>query len=259
MNGRYCVVIPAFNAAGTIGQLVKRVMLQGFDVIVVDDGSKDATASVASAQGALVISHVRNKGKGRALRTAFEYVLRSRYDGVITMDGDGQHDPAEIPRLVREGELQHAGIVTGNRLANPAVSDEAIGASAGGSRRPAALAAKGGIAPAGLHGVTMPLARRWTNRLMSAIVSAVAHQPIPDTQCGFRFIRREVLADISLRARRFEIETELLFNAASRRWKIISVPVQSIYQDERSHIRPLRDGIRFVRMVLNHIRRGTWT
>ena len=220
MKSRYGVVIPAFQAERTIGDLVRRVKLQGFEVIVVDDGSRDQTASVAAKEGALVISHLQNEGKGRALRTAFDYALRSGFNGVITMDGDGQHDPAEIPHLVREGEVQHAGITIGNRLTS---------------------------------GAPMPRARRWTNQLMSAIVSAVARQHIPDSQCGFRFIRAEVLSDIPLRATRFEIETELLFGAAARRWKIISVPVRSIYQGEESHIRPVRDAIRFLGTVARHL------
>ena len=220
MTGRYCVIIPAFNAARTIGELVQRTKHQGLNVVVVDDGSTDQTAPIASTHGAVVISHLRNEGKGRALRTGFEYALRSQYDGVVTMDSDGQHDAAEIPQLIRAGEVQHAGIVIGNRLAD---------------------------------GAPMPLSRRLTNRLMSAIVSAVARQHVPDTQCGFRFIRKEVLADTPLRARRFEIETELVIGAAARRWKIVSVPVRTIYQDERSHIRPLRDGIRFVGLVLRYL------
>ncbi|MBI3022042.1 MAG: glycosyltransferase family 2 protein [Candidatus Omnitrophica bacterium] len=220
MGSRYCVVIPAFNANGRIGELVRRVRRHGFEVIVIDDGSRDGTASIASREGALVISHLRNEGKGRALRTAFEYALRSRYDGVVTMDSDGQHDPDEILKLVRAGERQHAGIVVGNRLTD---------------------------------GSLMPLARHWTNALMSSVVSAVARQRIPDSQCGFRFIRAEVLADVPLRSRHFEIESELLFGAAARRWKIVSVPVRSIYQGERSHIRPVRDGMRFIRTLLRHL------
>lgn len=223
-HGRYCVVIPALNTAATLGALVHRVKLLGFDVIVVDDGSRDQTAAVASGQGALVISHLRNKGKGRALRTAFEYALRSGYEGVITMDSDGQHDPEDILRLVRTGERQHAGIVVGNRL---------------------------------VDGAPMPPVRRWTNHLMSTIVSAVARQTIPDSQCGFRFIRAEVLSGVSLRARRFDLETELLFGAAMRRWKIVSVPVRSIYRHHESHIRPLQDGLRFLRVVLRHLVRRT--
>ena len=221
MTGRYCVVIPAFDAANTIGGLVQRIKPQGLGVVVVDDGSRDGTASLASEHGALVISHLRNQGKGSALRTGFEYALRSRYDGVVTLDGDGQHDPAEIAQLIKEGELQHAGIVVGNRMTN---------------------------------GAMMPRVRRWTNAVMSAIVSFVVHQRIPDSQCGFRFIRKEVLETVPLRAKRFEIETELLFAAAKRRWKIISVPVRSIYQAHHpSHIRPVRDAVRFFGVVLRYL------
>ena len=221
MKGRYCVVIPAFNAAATIGTLIQSVKLHGLDVIVVDDGSQDTTASVASAHGALVISHLENVGKGRALRTGFEHILRTPYDGVITMDSDGQHDPTDLPRLIEEGERQHAGITLGNRLTD---------------------------------GTLMPMSRRWTNRLMSCIVSRLARQRIPDSQCGYRFIRKEVLADVPLRSRCFEIETELLCRAAARRWKIISVPVRTIYaEDHASYIRPVRDAFRFISVILRHV------
>ena len=220
MNGRYCAVIPAFQAAKTIGELVRRVKAQGLEVVVVDDGSRDQTAAIASAQGALVISHLRNEGKGRALRTGFEYALRSRYDGVITLDSDGQHDPQEIPHLIRTGEVQHAGMVLGNRMTS---------------------------------GSSMPRVRRWTNNLMSEIISTVARQWIPDTQCGFRFVRRELLESLPLRARRFEIETELVLAAAVRRWKIVSVPVRSIYENHHSHIRPVREGLRFLGVVVRYL------
>ena len=221
MQGRYCVIIPAFNAAQTIGLLVRQIKPQGLASVVVDDGSQDRTAAVASAEGALVISHLRNEGKGTALRTGFQYALRSAFDGVITMDSDGQHDPGEIPALIRAGEVQHAGVVLGNRMVN---------------------------------GNAMPRSRRVTNELMSSIISAVVHQAIPDSQCGFRFIRKEVLQAVPLRAQRFEIETELLLGAASRRWKIVSVPVRSIYPNgHRSHIRPVWDGLRFVGLILRHL------
>ena len=167
MNGRYCVVIPAFNAADTIGALVRGVKQQGLPVLVVNDGSDDQTAPVASQEGAVVISHLRNHGKGRALRTGFEYALRAQYDGVITMDSDGQHDPAEIPSLIQAGERQHAGVVVGNRMAT----------------------------------TTMPPIRRWVNRLMSGIVSAVARQPMPDSQSGFRLIHKEEIGRASCRER----------------------------------------------------------
>ncbi len=220
MNGKYCVIIPAFQAAKTIGELVSRISVQGLAVIVVDDGSRDATAAVASSKGAVVISHLRNEGKGSALRTGFAYALRARYDGIVTIDSDGQHDPSEIPELIRTGERQHAGLVLGNRMSNGAV---------------------------------MPMSRRWTNGLMSWIVSGIARQPVPDSQCGFRFIRREFLEQTSLCARRYEIETELVLAAAARRWKIVSVPVRSVYNGQRSHIQPLRETVRFLGMLCRHL------
>ena len=220
VKGRYCVLIPAFEADRQIGQLVRQTRQAGFPVVVVDDGSRDRTAAIASHEGALVISHLRNQGKGSALRTGFDYALREGYEGVVTMDGDGQHDPADIHQLVRTGELQHAGIVLGNRLAN---------------------------------GAMMPHIRRWTNQLMSGMVSTVARQRIPDSQCGFRFIRKEVLQNVPLTSKRFEIETELIIGAAKRRWKIVSVPVRSIYDTHhRSHIHPLRETVRFFGVILRH-------
>lgn len=219
-NGRYCVVIPAFNSAKTIGSLVRSIKHQGLPVVVINDGSSDETAPIASGEGAVVISHLRNEGKGRALRTGFEHALRAQYDGVITMDSDGQHDPTEISELIRACERQHAGMVIGNRMAT----------------------------------TTMPRLRRLVNHVMSRIVSLVARQPIPDSQSGFRLIRKEVLSSLSLTSRHFEIETELLLAAAKRRWKVVFVPVRTTYDSHRSHIRPVRDGFRFFGIVLRYLR-----
>ncbi len=220
MSGRYCVLIPAFEAGKTIGPLVARIKAQGLPIVVVDDGSTDQTAAVAAGQGALVISHLKNEGKGSALRTGFAYAVRSHFDGVVTMDGDDQHDPEEIHQLIRAGEYQHAGIVLGNRMT---------------------------------HGTAMPRVRHWTNRVMSRVVSMVSRQHIPDSQCGFRFIRKEVLETVPLRSKRFEIETELLLGAAAKRWKIVSIPIRTIYDNHSSHIRPLRDAVRFIALVLRYL------
>ena len=223
-HGRYCVVIPAYDVAKTIGDLVQRTKALGFEVLVIDDGSHDRTAALAAERGALVISHLQNQGKGSALRTAFAYALRHDFDGVVTMDADGQHVPEEIPRLLKAGEVQHAGIVVGNRMADSQA---------------------------------MPASRRWANQVMSRIVSLASRQQIPDSQCGFRFIRKEVLASVPLSADKFEIETELLLGASRQHWKTISVPVQTVYLDQPSHIRPVRDGFRFARIVARHfLRRG---
>ena len=99
----------------------------------------------------------------------------------------------------------------------------------------------------------MPLLRRWTNRVMSWIVSALTRQPVPDSQCGLRAIRREALGTLRLSCRRFEIETEVLLEAARRGWLIASVPIQTIYDGHSSHIRPVRDGARFLRLIARYL------
>ncbi len=219
--GRYCILVPAFNAGETIGPIARRIKELGFDGVVVDDGSTDKTAEQASKAGAVVISHLSNRGKGQALQTGFEYVRRMGYDGVVTLDSDGQHDPDEITHLIRAGEVQHAGIVVGNRMAN---------------------------------GAGMPLIRLRTNRLMSLLVSSMARQAIPDSQCGFRMIRKEVLDNVPVKTRHFEIETELLLKASAKKWKIVSVPIRTIYaKNQHSHIRPVVDGLRFAALILRHL------
>lgn len=218
---RYAVIIPAFNAQETIGELVRRIKQQGLSIIVVNDGSTDRTAAVASAQGALVISHLRNEGKGCALRAGFEYALRSGVEGIITMDSDGQHDPEEISRLVDASEQQQADLVVGNRMG---------------------------------HDGPMPDVRRRTNALMSWWVSLIAGQPLPDSQCGFRFIRANVLEECALRGRRYEIETEMLLRAAAHHRKIVFVPIRSIYTEQHlSYIQPIREGVRFIGILLRYL------
>lgn len=219
-NSHYCVIIPAFNAAKAIGPLIQAVKRQGLSVVVVDDGSHDRTAMIATEQGVPVISHLRNLGKGSALRSGFQYALRLSYDGVITIDSDGQHNPDEIPRLIRVGEREHAGIVLGDRTSDI---------------------------------TAMPFLRRWTNRLMSEVVSRLIHQRIPDSQCGLRFIRKEVLGSIHLQATHFELETELLLAASLHHWKTVSVPVRTIYTKETSHINPIPDTWRFFQVVLRFL------
>ena len=217
---RACVIIPAYNAAKTLRPLVRQIRQMGLEAVVVDDGSTDQTARVATDAGMLVISHLGNQGKGAALRSGFAFALQGGYDAVVTLDSDGQHDPREIPRLLQAVSSSRAAVVVGNRLQ---------------------------------HGTAMPLLRRWTNRVMSWIVSALTRQPVPDSQCGLRAIHREALGTLRLSCRRFEIETEVLLEAARRGWLIASVPVQTIYDGHPSHIRPVRDGARFLRLIARYL------
>ena len=220
MKPRYCVIIPVYNARATIGRLVAAVQQRNLPVIVVNDGSRDDTAKQCVAQGAVVISHLRNMGKGAALQTGFRYAIREGYDGVITMDGDGQHDPADLLTLIEAGERVHAQVIVGNRMGNHRA---------------------------------MPRLRRWTNRVMSLIVSRLTGQEVPDSQCGFRLIRTDVLREVRLVATHFDIETELLLVAARRGWTVHSVAITTIYANHHSHIRPIRDAVRFVQILCRYL------
>ena len=221
VEGRYCVVIAAYNAAATIGSLVRWTKQQGFTVLVVDDGSSDKTASIASQEGALVLSHLKNRGKGSALRTAFQYALRSNFDGVVTLDSDVQHDPADIVRLIQAGEHQHAAIVVGNRMEQDK---------------------------------EMPRLRYWTNVVMSRVIGLLTHQSVPDSQCGLRMIRKQVLESIEFQSERFEIESEMILAASRQKWKVIFVPMKALYPEGlQSHIQTFPDALRFIWLIVRYL------
>jgi glycosyltransferase involved in cell wall biosynthesis len=216
----YCVIIPAYNAAASLGPLVRAVCAQGLDVIVVDDGSSDATGRIAKEQGAQVVPLQANCGKGIALRAGFRHAVDAGYAGVVTMDGDGQHNPQDLPLLLKSAEKSAAKVVVGNRMSEARA---------------------------------MPWVRRLTNQTMSRIISALIRQKVPDSQCGFRFIHREVLENTRLTATHYDIETELLLAAGRKGWSVVSEPIHTIYGGQESHIRPVRDTFRFLRLVARHV------
>lgn len=219
---KICVLIPTYNEAKTIGWLIRKIIDKGIkDVVIVDDGSTDSTSKIAEENGAKVLRNSKNLGKGTALRIGFSYCLKNDFDLVITMDGDGQHSPEEIPRFLRFFEETDVDLVIGNRMSSP----------------------KG-----------MPLLRFLTNKFMSWILSLMAKQKIPDTQCGFRLIKREVLEKINLRAKNFEIESEMIIGAIRKGFIVSSFPIKTIYfHDSISQINPFVDTFRFFRFVLRTI------
>ncbi|MCM8773328.1 MAG: glycosyltransferase family 2 protein [Candidatus Omnitrophica bacterium] len=190
-------------------------------VLVVDDGSKDNTYSIALNLADKVIRNERNRGKGISLKQAKQFLIENEdFDYVITMDADNQHDPADIYKFIEEAKNGEY-FVVGNRMYNPA---------------------------------GMPLIRVWTNRLMSWFISKIVRQNIPDTQCGFRLIRRNVLEVIDTESNKFEIESELLIKAARKGFPIKSIPIKSIYfKNHRSKIDPLIDTLRFIRFIFKLI------
>jgi len=207
-----CIIIPVHNEAKHIGPVIEILRSKKHDVIVIDDGSTDQTSVIAEEKGAAVIHHQQRCGKGYSLRKGFEYALKRKYEGVITMDGDGQHDVEDIDQFVQAAQKHQTSIVVGNRMDNSSV---------------------------------MPFVRLCTNRFMSWLISLACSQSIKDTQCGFRYISRNVLEKLNLTCQGFEIETEILMQASKKGFKIHSIPVKTIYCDEKSKINPFMDTIRF--------------
>lgn len=212
-----CVLIPAYNEEMLIGHLVKEVKKNGLDCLVIDDGSADKTREEAERSGARVISHRGNLGKGVSLRAGFKKVMEDGYDFVITMDGDGQHHPDELAHFIKASERGDAAVILGNRMGDP----------------------KG-----------MPLRRRITNWVMSSLISFIVGQRMPDTQCGYRLIKTDVLRSVPLITDKYEIESEILIGASKAGFKIKSIPIKSIYGGQKSQIRPFMDTARFISFII---------
>jgi glycosyltransferase involved in cell wall biosynthesis len=212
-----CVIIPAHNEAKTIAGLISRIRALKLSVIVIDDGSLDDTAAVAGNVGADVLRNPRNLGKGAALVRGFDHCLKSGFDTAITMDGDGQHLPDDLPLFLDfAGKNDDVGLIIGNRMSN-------LG--------------------------NMPFIRVVTNKFMSWILSLIVRQKIADSQCGFRLIRKGTLGKLSLKTHKFEIESEMIIEAARNGIKIASIPIHTVYMQERSHINPFVDTLRFFRFI----------
>jgi len=208
-----CALIPSYNEARTIGALVTELKARDMVVYIVDDGSIDDTAMIASAHGAVVVKHVKNLGKGASMREGFKHILKRGFDAVVVMDGDGQHAVTDIDNFLKKMDETNADIVIGNRMSDTS---------------------------------TMPRIRIYTNRFMSFLISALAKQRIPDSQSGFRLIKCPVLQDIHLQSSNYEIESEMIIEASRHGFKIESAPIRTIYSDERSHINPIVDALRFI-------------
>lgn len=216
---RLCALIAAYNAEALIATVVEQTRAILPAVYVVDDGSLDSTAEKARAAGAEVVSHPVNRGKGCALRTGFARVLDDGFDGVITLDADGQHDPQDIPRLLECATRTEAAVVVGARI----------------------------------HRRTMPLHRRLNNGLVTTVGRWLCGQPVPDFQCGFRFLRRDALRAVPLETDGYETESEFLIQAGRRGFRIESVPVQTIYAGQVSHVRAWREMRRFTLLLFRSL------
>ena len=213
------VIVPAYRLEGVIGTLLSRIreIVPQAGVVAIDDGSGDGTSREAAAvEGVTVITHPENRGKGAALRTGFEHALAHGFDPLITIDGDGQHPPEVIPQFLDRAEESDADIVIGARPRKA---------------------------------TNMPWDRRFANRVTSWIASRLARCEVPDIQSGYRLIRAHVLQRIELTTTRYEMETELIVKAGRAGMLIESIPIPTVYAEERSHIVAWKDTLRWLRLL----------
>ena len=217
---KVCVVIPAYNVVPTLGSLLMQLKALHLAVVVVDDGSTDGTGEVAVEANVEVIRHETNCGKGKSLRDGMQWGLSRGYSVFVLMDGDGQHLPRDLQRLVSAVEKPGVGVAVGNRMGN-------------------------------LH--SMPYIRRCTNWTMSLFISLLCRQRIPDSQCGYRAITKRLLSGMALNTTHFEIESEMLLRASGLGARIRSVPIRCVYEGGKSAIHPLRDTLRFFGFIFQYL------
>lgn len=213
-------MVPALDAGRTVGQVVGG-LVRGLDVpvFVVDDGSSDDTGNVARAQGALVVRHARNLGKGAAILTGLREALRRDHDVALVVDADGQH-PVDSARLVLAGSDDPRALVLGVR---DLVRDGA------------------------------PRANRFGNGVSNFFVSAFARRRLRDTQCGLRRYPVAATLDLRSRAAGFAFESEVILRAVAAGMPVVEVPIDVVYPPEServTHFRSARDPARIVGTVV---------
>lgn len=202
---RHAVVIPAYNEAATLRGVVERALKIVATVIVVDDGSVDGTASVVQDLPIVLLGNDGNRGKAASLWRGMQHALSLGVHAVITLDGDGQHAPEDIPRLIDASRVHTRHIIIGARLGDPA---------------------------------SIPRIRYIANRVATFWISWACGQRLEDSQSGFRLYPADLLAGLSIRhdrSRGFVFESEILIKAAARGYRSMAVPIPAVYQ---AHARP---------------------
>ena len=190
------VCIPAFNEEHFIGKLIKNCLKYADQVVVCDDGSVDNTYEIADAAGANVIRHEKNCGKGEAFQSLFQFARHSNVDVIVTIDGDGQFLPEEIPKLVKKIESNEADVVIGYRFDGAA---------------------------------EMPNYRKFGNKMLDKMTNMATQLSVRDTQSGFRAYSKNIIKLIDFKKKGFGADTEILINAAKNGARISEEKVSVIY------------------------------
>ncbi len=213
-------VIPAYNAEETLYPLLQQVsaFLPIGDILVVNDGSTDQTGDIAFGFGCRLISFPANHGKGAALRCGFSFAMGNDYDAVLTLDADLQHPPEYIPYFL--DRFDDADVIIGTREISLPL---------------------------------MPPGRIFNNTVTSLVISIFGNRRIRDSQSGYRLIKTRFLRKLRLAGKRYDLESELLFQAGVFDSKIIEIPIATVYNTSASHINPLLDTGRFLKLVWNRV------
>ena len=208
------VLIPAWNEAQRIGPVIRAVP-SGIPVMVVDDGSSDGTAEVARSIGAEVLTHEINQGKGGALKSGFRWGLENGFSAVLTLDADGQHDPAEITKFIQAYRRAEADLIIGRRVFRE-----------------------------------IPFPRNYANAFGSWILSRALQTKIYDNQSGYRLHTRKLLEILEFRHTGFEFEVDIILQVLQHGLNLGWVDIRTIYDvNKSSYFHPLRDSLRFFGVV----------
>jgi len=212
------LIIPAYNVEPWLEELLQRSSshIPLSRTLVVDDGSTDGTAQIAQRSGAFLVRHTSNEGKGKALKTGFEYVLGKGALWCITMDGDLQHPPEVISKFLEAAAGNVCDLIIGSR---------------------------------DFHSDKMPWDRRFSNWSTSKLLSWVTGQRIHDAQSGYRMIRADLLKKMDLSSSRYDLETEMLLKLSRLHARLQWVQIPTIYNQSKSSINRLGDTLRFIKVV----------
>ncbi|MFZ2487042.1 MAG: glycosyltransferase family 2 protein [Anaerolineae bacterium] len=210
------VLIPAYNEAKRIAPVIAGALTSDLPVLVVDDGSRDDTVAVAEQAGATVLRQTPNQGKGAALRAGMRWALERGHNGVITLDADGQHDPAQILGFVVRHSITQSDLIIGARN-----FDE------------------------------MPTTRRIANELGRRSFSWAVGEYVEDNQSGYRLLSKRMMeAVLDSDEQGFEFEVEMIVICLQKGYTLDWIPIRTIYGDQGSHINPVKHMVNWVRIVL---------
>ncbi|MBN2011330.1 glycosyltransferase family 2 protein [candidate division KSB1 bacterium] len=212
---RLGIIIPAFNAGSRLHSVLTGVKKYTKNIVVINDGSTDNTQKIALNDKVPVLSHLQNLGKGGALKSGFAYALNAKWELVITLDADGQHDPSFIPYFIDAYRITNDAIIIGSRMTSLE---------------------------------SMPFHRILSNKITSGLVGLLSGIRVLDSQSGYRLIHSDVLKTIKLHTSRYETETEILIKSGLKGFRCSAINISTIYNGEPSSMHLVKDTLRFIKL-----------